>query len=197
MFKNHTSRFAALAEKEIKIVEHKNNFSKFENKGTPLNLNKKSNYSLNNAFSKEHQLKNLAPKNFPALISEKNINTKSLIEISFSEKVKEKIEHVEETYEENVDFESINPGWVVLNASWKKLLKKTKFELKNHQPETEIDNETATNIFNNLVSLHKTRTDKYINMWGYDEWEKMTQFPNYDYNYFDKLDELYEKEMNI
>jgi hypothetical protein len=33
-------------------------------------------------------------------------------------------------------------------------------------------------------------------MWGYEEWEKMFRFPNYDYEYFDKLDELYENDMN-
>ena len=33
-------------------------------------------------------------------------------------------------------------------------------------------------------------------MWGYDTWEKMYRFPNYDYEYFDKLDELYEEREN-
>jgi hypothetical protein len=26
-------------------------------------------------------------------------------------------------------------------------------------------------------------------MWGYDNWEKMFRFPNYDYDYFKRLDE--------
>ena len=32
-------------------------------------------------------------------------------------------------------------------------------------------------------------------MWGYDTWEKMYRFQNYDYEYFDKLDEEYERMM--
>ena len=34
------------------------------------------------------------------------------------------------------------------------------------------------------------RKKKLIDLWGYEEWEKMYTYPNYDYYYFDKLDEL-------
>jgi hypothetical protein len=46
-----------------------------------------------------------------------------------------------------------------------------------------------------LTYLHKKRTQEYIDAWGYDEWEHMYRFPNYDYDYFDKLDEKYEREI--
>jgi hypothetical protein len=32
-------------------------------------------------------------------------------------------------------------------------------------------------------------------MWGEEEYEQMFRFPNYDYEFFDKLDEQYEEEM--
>ena len=47
---------------------------------------------------------------------------------------------------------------------------------------------------NALYILHEKRTNEYKELWGEDEWERMFIFPNYDYEYFDKLDEEYEDE---
>ena len=52
-------------------------------------------------------------------------------------------------------------------------------------------------VFNTLIELHQKRTNEYIDNWLYDEWEQMFRYPNYDYDYFEKLDELYEKEKEI
>lgn len=51
-------------------------------------------------------------------------------------------------------------------------------------------------IINALSQLHEKRSNKYKENWGEDEWEKTFIFPNYDYEYFDKLDEAYELEEN-
>ena len=48
-------------------------------------------------------------------------------------------------------------------------------------------------IVENLAYLHEKRKAEYIDNWGEDEWEKMFLFPNYDYYYFDKLEEIYAK----
>ena len=45
-----------------------------------------------------------------------------------------------------------------------------------------------------LSLLHEKRTNEYKELWGEDEWERMFICPNYDYEYFDKLDEAYENE---
>ena len=54
-------------------------------------------------------------------------------------------------------------------------------------------------MLNALASLYDKRTNDYIAMWGYDEWDETFRFQNYDYDYFNKLDELdnieYEKEL--
>jgi hypothetical protein len=72
-------------------------------------------------------------------------------------------------------------------------LNKEAFLLKSDalNKEKEIKNE----VLKKLVELYEKRTKKYIELWGYDEWEKMFNFPNYDYEYFDKLDEKYTQEM--
>ena len=40
---------------------------------------------------------------------------------------------------------------------------------------------------NKLVNLHEKRTKEYIELYGYDTWEKMFKFPNWEEeeNYFD------------
>ena len=55
--------------------------------------------------------------------------------------------------------------------------------------------EVAYEVFKKLEELYEKRTNKYIELWGYDEWERMFMFSNYDYQYFDKLDKKYAEEM--
>ena len=73
--------------------------------------------------------------------------------------------------------------------------------VKNKTPEEteeEIKKEKqfyANKILNKLTDLHIQRTDNYIETWGQEAYIDRYICPNYDYEYFDKLDELYEKEM--
>lgn len=46
--------------------------------------------------------------------------------------------------------------------------------------------------FERLVTLYQNRKNEYIKNWGYDEYDKMFLFQNYDYEYFDKLDDKYD-----
>jgi hypothetical protein len=55
--------------------------------------------------------------------------------------------------------------------------------------------EVAYEVFKKLEELYEKRSNEYIELWGYDEWEKMFMFSNYDYKYFDKLDKKYAEEM--
>ena len=50
-------------------------------------------------------------------------------------------------------------------------------------------------IMKALVDLYENWKKNYINAWGEEEYERQYLFPNYDYEYFDKLDEKYEIEM--
>jgi hypothetical protein len=50
-------------------------------------------------------------------------------------------------------------------------------------------------IMNKLVELYETWKANYIHLWGYDDYENNYKFPNYDYEYFDKLDYIYEMEL--
>lgn len=62
--------------------------------------------------------------------------------------------------------------------------------------ENEINVNEAEEIIEALSFLHEKRIEEYIKLWGEEEWERMFIFPNHDYEYFDKLDEIYEIEQN-
>jgi len=47
-------------------------------------------------------------------------------------------------------------------------------------------------VMSRLVKLNKIRRNDYIRKWGIDEYEYMFMFPNYDYKYYDKVDEVYD-----
>jgi hypothetical protein len=49
-------------------------------------------------------------------------------------------------------------------------------------------------IMSKLNELYETWKADYIRLWGYDAYEYNYKFQNYDYEYFDKLDYIYDKE---
>jgi hypothetical protein len=53
----------------------------------------------------------------------------------------------------------------------------------------------TTEIIRELTNLHIKRTEEYIDLWGLESYINTYVCPNYDYEYFDKLDEAYEIEM--
>ena len=149
------------------------------------------------------KLKNLNPENFPDLtinITEKQHTPEPSMNNSDKLKwVTVKKENVPKNLEVEVDleYESLKPGWALAKKDLKtgKIITKYKPSL-TPKPRERSEQEIGLDIINALVELHKKRTEEYIDMWGYDTWEKMYRFPNYDYEYFDKLDELYEEREN-
>jgi hypothetical protein len=89
--------------------------------------------------------------------------------------------------------ESVKPGWVCIKQNF-----------KTSQPVWSYGNggcskvdETVTIedpyfVFERLVTQYQKRKNEYIKTWGYEEYDKMFLFQNYDYEYFDKLDENYD-----
>jgi len=149
----------------------------------------------------EEAKKNLAEENFPEFISKaspNNNNNKNKNTISYSEKAA-KINQKDEKEKLPVKENNIKPGWVEIkrdmaNPRNRKLIYTygpgVSEEVLNEEP----DNNSDYPVLEALVNLYNKRTKEYIETYGYDTWEKMFRFPNYDYEYFDKLDELYEME---
>lgn len=85
----------------------------------------------------------------------------------------------------------VPPGWCVI--TFDDIRNKTETE-PDEEPEPE-DDEDPNDVFCSLAMLHENRTKEYIETYGYDAWEHTFMFPNYDYNWVDKLDEAYETMM--
>ena len=146
-------------------------------------------------IKEENLTKSMSPKNFPTLTSipvkEQNIPQKKYI--SFVEKLSTKnSKKVEEI--EDLEFENLKPGWCIIKKDHTtgKTIMKTKgafIEEKSRQDNSHIE------VLNALVELNEKRTAEYIELYGYDIWEKMFRSPTWDYGYFDRLDQEYEEEM--
>jgi len=130
----------------------------------------------------------LANENFPDLVNNnKNTENKTpVLKTGFMDKVKT----VKKVATVNEKIRHIKPGWVEITRD-----PITRNIITISNPIFSNVHYNETNVLHALVALHKKRTKEYIEQWGYDTWEKMFRFTNYDYEYFDKLDEKYEEEM--
>lgn len=89
--------------------------------------------------------------------------------------------------EEDEDMVNVRPGCIVLKRD--PITRKTIIKgVIEEQPEIN-PSEEFRNVLNALTSLYIKRTQAYIEQNGYDVWEKMYRFPNYDYDYFNRMDE--------
>ena len=121
--------------------------------------------------------------------------------MNFLDKMKNN--NISEKNELNLDMEydNLKIGWLLIKKDpiTNKIVHKYKKGNSNNEKylEKELSNDLINNnrIINTLVDLYDKRREEYISLWGYDDWEKMYRFPNHDYEYFEKLDELYEEEL--
>lgn len=142
----------------------------------------------------ENTRKALAPESFPDLVS-KQVTIKPVNYTSFSEKLQSVvISKTDDKIGIDLDYKNLLPGWILItkNKVTNKIISKRKEPLDVPY----INGSDKFEILDSLVELHEKRTNEYIDMWGYEEWVNMFRFPNYDYDYFDRLDELYYQEMD-
>jgi hypothetical protein len=88
------------------------------------------------------------------------------------------------------ELSTLKPGWVLLArdpVTRQTIIKGIPKEKQQANPAND------SKILEVLASLYEKRTRSYIEQYGYDTWEKMFRFPNYDYDYFNKLDEQFDE----
>ena len=170
------------------------NFESTKNKEAREKQEKENEARLQKIIEEKKQ-KQLSIDNFPDLLENKNnqSNVKpTILQTGFIDKVK----FVKPTTNVEPIQNHIKPGWVEIKRD-----AKTRKIVTSVNPVANSDNNVSTNSENNVLNalayLYERRTNEYIELWGYDEWEKTFRFPNYDYNYFNNLDELYEKKMEM
>ena len=162
-----------------------NRYNRRQNDNEVRKRREKQEIEYNNKFKElqEKKIINVISINdFPELISinNKKISSNQINFLDVIKKVETKCNKEEIINKTKLNKEALLFKSDALNTTYK---------------EEEIKNEVAYEVLTKLVELYEKRTKKYIELWGYDEWEKMFNFPNYDYEYFDKLDEKYTQEM--
>lgn len=167
-----------------------NNDNNFDNRNHNRSYENKNNYFLSKTkpIIKETQSSYDAVANendFPDLVKEKKLES-NLNQNFLSALESKEIKIVESS-------NKIPDGWMVtkLNCETKEIIReygKTRYFEKKL---------TSIEIMEIIANKYEAWKERYIQIWGDDQYDKMYRFTNYDYNYFDKLDEKYEEEMAI
>lgn len=154
----------------------------------------------------EDIVKALDISNFPEI---KNISIASINKNQNKETDKTSFADMMKNSKKNLDGENkvtieedeiVKPGWVCIKNDVKTnqlvwVYGDGCLEV-NKQNDNLVSEEDPIYVFERLTKLYQSRKNDYINKWGYDEYDKMFLFQNYDYEYFDKLDEKFEREFN-
>jgi hypothetical protein len=167
-------------------------YNQFKSYNTPASLVKKD-FEI-----KEDEFPNLAKPVKPNL---NNVKSKSFASLLEKKEIIEEINKEEEliippgwSYYKYTKFKNGICGDKCSNVTIKiqKPFIEKKYEIEKLKSEVKLNE--AEEIIETLSILYEKHTNKYKELWGEDEWERMFICPNYDYEYFDKLDEAYEME---
>lgn len=198
-FKTNT-RFAALNDDNLE--KNNKNIKKMQNnyKGNEK-MNKFNSFKRNNKFNEReyysererraeenakreleeiNKQKALTPDNFPELVFNKNQSIKNPQKTDYLEKIK-KVNHGKNKNNDlDLDLKNLLPGWVLIRKDkhTNKIIKNSKASNVKIQ-EILKEKNIAESVINSLVELHERRTQEYIELNGYDAWEKMFKSPNW------------------
>ena len=82
------------------------------------------------------------------------------------------------------DEEESKKGWIILQGHPKKMIHSS-INQPSNTPSQIDPNVLAKRAFNKLTKNYENWKANYIQMWGYEEYERHYCFPNHDYDYFD------------
>ena len=123
--------------------------------------------------------------NFPSLVDDNKVIKSNQIEVSYGSILKNE----EKNKKKQRKVKKLKKGWVQLGVKY----------------ETEPKNETQTKeenlneylyFIDCMVNLYEHQKLEKIEILGEENYERNFRFPNYDYEYFDKLDEKYQDELD-
>jgi hypothetical protein len=148
----------------------------------------------------EKLAKALSVDNFPTLGKKDNKNTKEITSNSFLAKLKNSIENDKKQNEIKIkeNIRKPKPGWATISRD--PLTGRSKIEYGEppipKKPE-KTENEMAYDVLCALCDLHERRTQDFINLYGYDTWEKTFKSPNWEEEeaYLERMDDEYEAQM--
>ena len=142
---------------------------------------------------------------FPEISSNSNSTypTKNNVTVSESENQNEKNYLDAIIYKKNIDEQNVEEdkerriGWTYYkrDKNTNKIIIED-YSTNKQITEEEKERENMQKIYKEICENYNRWKMKYIETWGYDQYEKLYLFSNYDYKYFDRLDYLNEDEMN-
>jgi hypothetical protein len=140
-------------------------------------INIKNEYIKKEKEKKRLDIDILSMNNFPELISSVKKNVDKEQNISYMDALKKKEEV--EVFIGDPDLVNLQPGWVFIKKdreTGNTIMKRTVLYEEPKRSEKEI----ILDIVDSLVELHEKRTEEYIELNGYDVWEKMFKYPNWE-----------------
>lgn len=121
--------------------------------------------------------------NFPSLVDGNTIKNINQMEVSYGSILKN-----EEKVKKQENGSKLKKGWVQLGV-------KSEYEDECISQTKEDDLNEYLYFVDCMVNLYEHQRLEKIEILGEDNYERIYKFPNYDYEYFDKLDEKYEAEL--
>ncbi|MCJ7802153.1 MAG: hypothetical protein MUP82_07340 [Candidatus Marinimicrobia bacterium] len=202
---NQNNRFSSLAGDEQRPSRDERRQSRTDYDSRPERNRYTGRYSKDQLVGNESKFKlkrtetaqfQLTEENFPSIPQSASSKVASVMSYTG---VIDSMNNTEQENTDQVDFtERIDPGWVSLrkDSCSNKIIWTEGAQKKERNTVERTDNDYANDVLDALADLYERRDEEYIEAWGYEDWEKMFRFPNYDYNYFDKLDELAAEELD-
>jgi hypothetical protein len=163
-------------------------------------LDEKNRKEEHDRLEAERLAKALCIDNFPTLGIKENKNTNETINNNFLAKLKNSIENDKKQNEIKIkeNIKKPKPGWATISRD--PLTGRSKLEygespLKTKPEKTE--NEMAYDVLSALCDLHERRTKEFIDLYGYDTWERTFKSPNWEEEeeYLERMDDEYEAQM--
>jgi hypothetical protein len=195
IFKSN-SRFSALLDdkNDFKKDKQRKNEIKVERKETRFKSSDEKetkSYKLEikgqNEFKKEKQKERLdidilSINNFPELISVKKNDNEEQNQTSCTYiDILKKKEEVKDIIDDP-DLVNLEPGWLFMkkDPQTRNTIMKYGIGTIFYEKPKRTEKEIILDIVDTLVELHEKRTEEYIELNGYDVWEKMFKYPNWE-----------------
>lgn len=171
-----SNRFKCLLDEEP--VRERPRRIKRERRSVPIN-------DFNEEEKQPHQKIENNDVNFPSLVDDNKVKKSNQVEVSYGSILKNE----EKSKKKQTKEKKLKKGWVQLGV---------KFEEPEPEQEVQSKEENLNEylyFIDCMVNLYEHQKLEKIEILGEENYERIFKFPNYDYEYFDKLDEKYEAEL--
>jgi hypothetical protein len=145
----------------------------------------------------EKLAKALCIDNFPTLGEKDSKNINNINNTNSSSFLAKLNTTIDDKKNNEIKHEELKPGWTSISRDPLTGRAKIVHGVTIYKNPEKTEQEIACDVLNALCDLHERRTEEYIDLYGYDTWEKIFKSPNWkeEEEYLERLDEEYEEEL--